>query len=1059
MACTLVTAATFPGLQSRLLEDLRRARQTDLLAPKWVVVPSATLANHLRTELGRVTGSEALANVRVINLPRFAQRLCASLAQTTATPWNALLDLLLWELVEEVSARSPLASLSGGPGMLRAAFVDLAEGGFGPDELEKLEELASQPELSPRDRELLRLYARWVQLLQKRRAAWTPLSLQQLPGQIENTADELLTAALCAEPGQRPTIYIYGFYDWIDVNLEWLSALSRRVQTVVYYPWHGETRKAHSAFSFAEPVLEDLRLRFAFTNEVLAEEHRSESAEFFLATFPEGHIGQKPDFLSYQRAAGMRAEAISAAVRIRTWLDDRDSPLAPEDILVVAPQADAYADTLPEVFAAFGIPLRVADVACGPTPESATLRMLARIWEEQAPAEWVLALLRAHANLPLLGKVEVNRFEAKVRELGIWGGAAWRAALEREEFKSDDEDKGHRQVQFNVAEKRLIQELLRFVPPETGGPSARVPVKVALETLCRLRDIWMTDPSPLAPLIAATEEIARSRPSLAIELRQWARMVAECDGVRTRRDPISRAVLFLPLMRARGVTARAVVVLGLASGQMPFRLPDDPLLSEVASARLTQLASQIGHRLPVKARLTEEMLLLFFLINTAAERVHWVVPETDATGKAVAPTPWVQRYLNRWEANANEAEKQDPLNRRIARAPFEQAVYLAGLDPERGALLPPALALFMAPKLAASCDPSATHAFLWESAAKRGKELEWSGSILAQPSFNHDTVGVTALESLARCPFRFYAERVAGWEPLEALSLSHDLDALSRGTLLHKLLEHAVRPHLGKDSVARIATAMLRNDCAALRSLARKLPETAPEAAFALAALPGVFREAALRQIVEMAAAYFESASDNPAVPQAVETRFEKEFPGVAGLKVVGKIDRIDSNGATEELLDFKSGKRPADYRRAARLGWQIQAVLYPWLSEKAEASFRYIFLGRAEPEEGDADEAPDAIGFLRELALFLEKGHFIPTSNQVMEELAIERVNPCNYCACVSACRRFERGAAAKYAKLFKSIAPDRCHSLITATGENSAGGRPKPGAGVSQPQPGRKP
>ena len=55
---------------------------------------------------------------------------------------------------------------------------------------------------------------------------------------------------------------------------------------------------------------------------------------------------------------------------------------------------------------------------------------------------------------------------------------------------------------------------------------------------------------------------------------------------------------------------------------------------------------------------------------------------------------------------------------------------------------------------------------------------------------------MTGLEALARCPFRFYGERVARWEALEALSLSHDLDALARGTLLHKLLEEAVRPYL-----------------------------------------------------------------------------------------------------------------------------------------------------------------------------------------------------------------------------------------------------------------------
>jgi hypothetical protein len=582
-------------------------------------------------------------------------------------------------------------------------------------------------------------------------------------------------------------------------------------------------------------------------------------------------------------------------------------------------------------------------------------------------------------------------------------------------------------------------------------------VKRALETLYRLRDGWLTDPAPLAPLITATEQIARYQPSLAIELAQWTQLIAEGDGVRMQRDPLSRAVLFLPLMRARGLTARAVVLMGLAAGQLPFRVPDDPLLSEVASARLAEVANQIGHRMPLKAHLTEEMLLLFFLLNTAGRRVHWIVPETDAAGKAVAPTPWIQRYLHGWEDKEKETARKDPLSRRIARAPFEQAVYLAGLEPERGDLLPPALALCVAPELVADIDPGANHAFLWNAVAKRGKEPEWSGCILERPTFGRDSVSVTGLEALARCPFRFYGERVAGWQVLEALSLTHDLDALARGSLLHKLLEEAVKPYLAKRSLAEIAAEMLKNECAALWSLAQRLPELSPEAAFALVALPDVFREAAQRQIVEMAAAYFEWAKESPAVPQAVEQRFEKPFPDLAGLQVVGKIDRIDLNGETAELLDFKSGKLPSAYRRAVRLGWQIQAVLYPWLSERAGAIFRYIFLGGAEAKEGDAEGSPEATGFLGELAALIQQGHFMPTSNQVMEELGLDRVTPCSYCAYVSACRRFEPGTAASHARLFRALAPGRCASLVAAVegNEETGIGKSGPSPSVSRASP----
>ena len=156
----------------------------------------------------------------------------------------------------------------------------------------------------------------------------------------------------------------------------------------------------------------------------------------------------------------------------------------------------------------------------------------------------------------------------------------------------------------------------------------------------------------------------------------------------------------------------------------------------------------------------------------------------------------------------------------------------------------------------------------------------------------------------------------------------------------------------------------------------------------------------------------------------------------------------------------FKSGKVPKEYRRMVKLGWQIQAVLYPWLSEKAGATFRYIFLGKTEPEPGDAREAPDAAKFLNELALFVEKGHFIPTSNQVMEELGLERISACTYCACVSACRRFEPGTAARHAKLFEQLAPDRCNSLLAAVkeGGGARGAKAKPGPAPARSKPRKK-
>ena len=170
----------------------------------------------------------------------------------------------------------------------------------------------------------------------------------------------------------------------------------------------------------------------------------------------------------------------------------------------------------------------------------------------------MLALLRACPDVPIAKGLDIDRFERKVRELGVWGGMAWRQALKRNEFKTEDEEKGRREIQFDATEMAFIEALLTFVAEESNP----VPLSVAkaLSILKTIRDGWTSAPALLAPLIRSVEEMARHCPVLSLELRQWTRLLAECGGTQTLRDALCQAVLFTPLMRARGVTARAVVV-------------------------------------------------------------------------------------------------------------------------------------------------------------------------------------------------------------------------------------------------------------------------------------------------------------------------------------------------------------------------------------------------------------------------------------------------------------------------------------------------------------------
>ena len=69
MSSNLVLAPSFPALLDSLLEQLRQFCLDDPLAPKWIVVPTSTAADHLRLKLGQEVEEAVWAGVRIIPLP------------------------------------------------------------------------------------------------------------------------------------------------------------------------------------------------------------------------------------------------------------------------------------------------------------------------------------------------------------------------------------------------------------------------------------------------------------------------------------------------------------------------------------------------------------------------------------------------------------------------------------------------------------------------------------------------------------------------------------------------------------------------------------------------------------------------------------------------------------------------------------------------------------------------------------------------------------------------------------------------------------------------------
>jgi hypothetical protein len=817
---------------------------------------------------------------------------------------------------------------------------------------------------------------------------------------------------------------VYGFYGFTDVNAQVIAALGRRIDLTLFYPFVNKGKETHPAFSFGEPVLEDLKVRLGTaltdppdTSGIDGDEGVHRSTSFFLSTFPEGKVPEQPPFLTFQYASGIRAEVLSTALRVRQWMEDSENPIPPQEIMVVAPDSAPYFDSMREVFAAFAIPLRTVDVPVGLSPENRPLRMLARIWEDQAPAEWLLAYLRDYPEIPAARDINVDEFESKVRRMGVWGDTSWNAILSPEPEPPD-----RHSPRFTHKEKALVKDILDLWGRGSRTQERTFTPERATHFLNMLRERWLQEPALLDPLVEALQFMDSYRPELLIRGSMLREMLLQVVDDQIRSDPPDRSgVLFVPSMRARSLTARAIVLLGLASGTWPSHIDEDPLFSDASRKRLIAKARDVGHLLPVKSQVTEEMSMLFFLLNTSAEHVHWVIPESDDRGRSVAPTPWAQRYIQRWGAEAETTWS------RISRGPAQQGEDLLKLDPQGGSFLPPNFLVLIHPDRTSLLSGEIPYDYLFKAQELRGRELAWNGQVPAAslPAGREgERVGVTDLEILAKCPYRFYAHCSMKWEPLNVLHFADEMNSLDWGNLVHSFLERLMEPWLSqKTPLKEIAKAMLRSEAKALRQAARKFSSQLSQR---LEVLPPVFRQAELNKLEATVKSYLEEIAKEDlegGVPMELEFKKRVPFPGLEGLLISGKMDRIDQGAGKFHIYDYKSGRSPKkkDLKREVFLGYRVQPILYPWIfryqNPEAEAEFSFIVLGLSPPQEMEVADRPAAEEFLGPLAEILQKGMYLPTPTETLKLHGIEGAHSCRYCEFVSLCRRFDPGAKDRYA------------------------------------------
>ncbi len=407
------------------------------------------------------------------------------------------------------------------------------------------------------------------------------------------------------------------------------------------------------------------------------------------------------------------------------------------------------------------------------------------------------------------------------------------------------------------------------------------------------------------------------QPPVAAYPRFYAelRAAVESTSYEPPTPPTGSAILAAPLLYARGLSFRAVALLGLSEGEFPQPEREDPLLTEADRQALRAAG------LAVKSRLQgDEPSLFYEAVTRARERLLLTRPYLADDGQAWEPSPYWDEVLRLVDAPVGRLHPQDPLP--LADAASLPEAQLAACRAGWQSDLPGwdrilhAAALIRAREAAAAAGP-------WE-----GDLAAISAELTARYSPDH-IWSASRLEAYATCPFYFFVGSVLGLEPRLPPSEGYDIRIL--GTMYHAILEKTYRRALHEATTEQLP--------AALRAL---LPQVAAEV-FDAAPDEHGFRPTALwsrqrEELTGILARTLESLLEATAgwQPVALEQAFgidnrpclDVSHEG-RRLRLRGFVDRLDRDAEGRlQVIDYKAGSTPISARDLEG-GKRVQLPLY----------------------------------------------------------------------------------------------------------------------------------
>ncbi len=899
MPLALVTGPANAAKAGEVLGGLRaRVDEEPIL-----VVPAFQDVEHAQRELAE---AGAVFGVSVLRFDRLFREIAHRAGHSERIASEVQRELIVEEAVRR-SRLELLAESAGQPGFVRAAAEFVAE----------LERSMVEP---ARFTQALRT---WAGDGPRRRYA------EEIAAIYRGYRDGLVAAGL-ADPelfawhaldalrrapaawGATP-VFVYGFDDFNPLQLDALDTLASKcgVDVVASLPFE----RGRAAFKTVAGLHQDL-LALGARESILPplDDHYAPDSRAALhhverSLFEdEVEAVEAGSAIEFHSGAGRRAEIELAGARLRRLLHDG---VEPGDIAVVLRGPDEYASLLEQVFGAYDIPYSIdRSVPLWHTGLGRGLLALVRCAvDREAPAEELLAWLRTPGLLREPGLAD--RLEAEVRRKGAHLATDAAALWEAEHWKLDDLERLRRAgsgARFLIEIERQLARLFAapyrrqaaiLHGPELDDPRVFV---AARDALAQLRAVVEADPRTRLPPERVLAVLRELRVHLG-ELPQPDRVqVAKPEAIRARRF-------------------HAVFVCGLEEGEFPRIARPEPFLPDEDRR---ELARASGLRLPISEDRLDRERYLFYLCCSRAERLLVLSSRSsDEEGNPQSESFFVEDVRDLLAPGAAQS------TRALSDVtwPAEQAPTAAELERAQAASGPRRVE---EPPARLTAEP-----VLERLAAREG-------------------VSASALENFADCPVKWLVQNV-----LRPDELVPDPEQMVRGRYAHAVLQGTFARLRDETGERRITPSNLAR---AERLLLDELRDQQSE--FQLS--PKQTRVKAAARRLEFDLVRFlrrEAERDGGFEPEHLELPFgldegSEPVEIAPGLKVRGRIDRVDTSDGMALVVDYKSGKRVDSYKVSS---WEaenrFQAALYMLVVERLlglrPAGGVYVPLGKSGTPRG----------------------------------------------------------------------------------------------------------